>query len=126
MPVLHLRLLQAGGGVIPTGPAAVYPRATPVTGATVPMTAIEHIAGREVLDSRGNPTVEVEVFLESGATRRATVPSGADDERAERRRARRQQRRRAGVHDHARRCRLVFGGSALGRGDLPGPEGRAP
>jgi enolase len=41
------------------------------------MTAIEHIAAREVLDSRGNPTVEVEVFLESGAKGRAQVPSGA-------------------------------------------------
>src|SRR5438445_3778864 len=41
------------------------------------MTSIEHVAGREVLDSRGNPTVEVEVFLESGATGRAIVPSGA-------------------------------------------------
>jgi enolase len=38
---------------------------------------IEHIAGREVLDSRGNPTIEVEVILESGATGRAIVPSGA-------------------------------------------------
>ena len=41
------------------------------------MSSIEHIAGREVLDSRGNPTVEVEVELESGATGRAIVPSGA-------------------------------------------------
>ncbi len=41
------------------------------------MSIIEHIAGREVLDSRGNPTVEVEVFLESGAMGRAMVPSGA-------------------------------------------------
>jgi enolase len=41
------------------------------------MSAIEHVIGREVLDSRGNPTVEVEVFLESGATGRAIVPSGA-------------------------------------------------
>jgi len=38
---------------------------------------IEHIVGREVLDSRGNPTVEVEVFLDSGAHGRAIVPSGA-------------------------------------------------
>jgi enolase len=38
---------------------------------------IDHIVGREVLDSRGNPTVEVEVLLESGATGRAIVPSGA-------------------------------------------------
>jgi len=41
------------------------------------MSIIEHIAGREVLDSRGNPTIEVEVILESGATGRAMVPSGA-------------------------------------------------
>ena len=41
------------------------------------MSTIEHIVGREVLDSRGNPTVEVEVFLDSGARGRAIVPSGA-------------------------------------------------
>ena len=41
------------------------------------MTAIEKIAAREVLDSRGNPTVEVEVVLDSGAAGRAIVPSGA-------------------------------------------------
>ena len=41
------------------------------------MTAITNILAREVLDSRGNPTVEVEVLLEAGATGRAIVPSGA-------------------------------------------------
>ena len=41
------------------------------------MSRIEEVIGREVLDSRGNPTVEVEVLLESGATGRAIVPSGA-------------------------------------------------
>src|SRR5213595_5806 len=41
------------------------------------MSAIDHVAGREVLDSRGNPTVEVEVELETGARGRAIVPSGA-------------------------------------------------
>ncbi|MGH9235387.1 MAG: phosphopyruvate hydratase [Acidimicrobiales bacterium] len=41
------------------------------------MSSIEHIVGREVLDSRGNPTVEVEVYLASGALGRALVPSGA-------------------------------------------------
>ncbi|MFN3240588.1 MAG: phosphopyruvate hydratase [Planctomycetota bacterium] len=41
------------------------------------MTTIVHVQGREVLDSRGNPTVEVEVHLESGASGRAMVPSGA-------------------------------------------------
>src|SRR5262245_16195383 len=41
------------------------------------MSSIEHVVGREVLDSRGNPTVEVEVYLASGAEGRAIVPSGA-------------------------------------------------
>lgn len=41
------------------------------------MSAIELVYAREVLDSRGNPTVEVEVILESGAQGRAIVPSGA-------------------------------------------------
>src|SRR3954469_4783236 len=40
-------------------------------------TSISRINAREILDSRGNPTVEVEVFLESGAMGRAAVPSGA-------------------------------------------------
>ncbi|MGH6838339.1 MAG: phosphopyruvate hydratase [Methylocella sp.] len=41
------------------------------------MTAIVDIAAREILDSRGNPTVEVDVALEDGASGRAAVPSGA-------------------------------------------------
>ncbi|MCB0115047.1 MAG: phosphopyruvate hydratase, partial [Caldilineaceae bacterium] len=41
------------------------------------MTTIEAIVGRQVLDSRGNPTVEVDVVLEGGALGRAAVPSGA-------------------------------------------------
>src|SRR6266480_2621883 len=41
------------------------------------MTAIVDIIGREILDSRGNPTVEVDVVLEDGAKGRAAVPSGA-------------------------------------------------
>ncbi len=41
------------------------------------MSKIVKVKGREVLDSRGNPTVEVEVHLESGAVGRAIVPSGA-------------------------------------------------
>ena len=41
------------------------------------MTAIIDIHGREVLDSRGNPTVEVDVLLEDGSFGRAAVPSGA-------------------------------------------------
>jgi enolase len=42
-----------------------------------PMTAIVDIIGREILDSRGNPTVEVDVVLEDGSMGRAAVPSGA-------------------------------------------------
>ena len=38
---------------------------------------IEKVIGREILDSRGNPTVEVDVLLECGAFGRAAVPSGA-------------------------------------------------
>ena len=41
------------------------------------MSAIIDIVGREILDSRGKPTVECEILLESGATARAAVPSGA-------------------------------------------------
>ncbi|WP_413993517.1 phosphopyruvate hydratase [Labrys okinawensis] len=41
------------------------------------MTAISDIIAREILDSRGNPTVEVDVLLEDGSTGRAAVPSGA-------------------------------------------------
>src|SRR5437870_7616813 len=41
------------------------------------MSAIVEIKAREILDSRGNPTVEVDVILESGAVGRAAVPSGA-------------------------------------------------
>src|ERR1700688_138602 len=41
------------------------------------MTAITDIIGREILDSRGNPTVEVDVVLEDGSRGRAAVPSGA-------------------------------------------------
>ncbi len=42
-----------------------------------PMTAIVDIVGREILDSRGNPTVEVDVILEDGSKGRAAAPSGA-------------------------------------------------
>jgi enolase len=41
------------------------------------MSLIAHVKGREILDSRGNPTVEVDILLESGAFGRAAVPSGA-------------------------------------------------
>ena len=38
---------------------------------------IKNVIGREILDSRGNPTVEVDVILEDGTLGRAAVPSGA-------------------------------------------------
>ena len=41
------------------------------------MTKIKDVKGREILDSRGNPTVEVDVILENGVMGRACVPSGA-------------------------------------------------
>ncbi|MGO1628262.1 MAG: phosphopyruvate hydratase, partial [Microbacterium gubbeenense] len=41
------------------------------------MAQIEAVGAREILDSRGNPTVEVEVLLEDGIVQRAAVPSGA-------------------------------------------------
>ena len=47
------------------------------------MTAIVDISGREILDSRGHPTVEVEILLEDGTVGRAAVPSGASTGRHE-------------------------------------------
>jgi enolase len=47
------------------------------------MSTIDYVAAREILDSRGNPTVEVEVVLDSGAAGRAAVPSGASTGRFE-------------------------------------------
>lgn len=41
------------------------------------MAGIEAIGAREILDSRGNPTVEVEIALEDGTVARSAVPSGA-------------------------------------------------
>ena len=44
---------------------------------TTAMSEIEQIHARQIIDSRGNPTVEVEVLLEDGSLGRAAVPSGA-------------------------------------------------
>jgi len=41
------------------------------------VSAIDSVRGREILDSRGNPTVEVEIALSDGSAARAAVPSGA-------------------------------------------------
>src|SRR5208282_5259642 len=47
------------------------------------MAKISHLRAREVLDSRGNPTLEAEVFLDDGAFGRAIVPAGASTGKAE-------------------------------------------
>ena len=57
---------------------AAYPGLEPyLSSRESPMTAIIDIVAREILDSRGNPTVEVDVVLEDGSFGRAAVPSGA-------------------------------------------------
>ena len=53
------------------------PKAVLVRGEPMASTSIIHIHAREILDSRGNPTVEADVRVESGAVGRAAVPSGA-------------------------------------------------
>ena len=47
------------------------------------MSTIKNIKAREILDSRGNPTLEVEIRLSSGTTGQAAVPSGASTGRDE-------------------------------------------
>ena len=72
------------------------------------MSAIEFVRGRQVLDSRGNPTVEAEVFLESGASGRAIAPVGGVD-RVARGRGAARRRRRLGRQGRDPRGRLVNG-----------------
>ena len=67
------------------------------------MSEIIDIYAREILDSRGNPTVEVEVYLESGVMGRAAVPSGASNE-TERSRLRRHQYQYRFHHPHLNHC----------------------
>ena len=69
------------------------------------MSSIEHVQGRWILDSRGNPTVEVDVELESGAIGRAAVPSGRVDGRARGGRAARRRRRTRAARACRRRLR---------------------
>ncbi len=61
--------MPVGVGSIATGSSHIHNVGT--------MSAIEHVHARQILDSRGNPTVEVDVRLGSGAFGRAAVPSGA-------------------------------------------------
>src|SRR5438128_498399 len=61
-----------------TGPVpGTVPRTGPKKQAATAMSAIANVRARQIFDSRGNPTVEVDVLLESGAFGRAGVPSGA-------------------------------------------------
>ncbi len=96
--------LPAPGGLLPARESGRHP-----------MTTIIDVQARQILDSRGNPTVEVEVELESGVVGRAAVPSGAstgeyeavelrDDERRLPRQGRAHGRRQR-QHRHRRRDR---------------------
>src|SRR5262249_42792853 len=75
-----LRDVTPGAIMVPCGYRAFRSRRHPVEAPHLrepPMTAIVDIIGREILDSRGNPTIEVDVVLEDGSKGRAAVPSGA-------------------------------------------------
>ena len=71
-------------------------------------TRIEKITGREILDSRGNPTVEAEVYLRDGSVGRAAVPSGASTGRYEAKELRDGDPARYGEKGQSRR-RRTFG-----------------
>ena len=77
------------------------------------MSAIEFVRGRQVLDSRGNPTVEAEVFLESGVLGPRDRPVGGVDRVA---RGRRAARRRRGLGRQGRHARGRVGQRRDGRG----------
>ena len=70
------RYNQTFAKAVRAGSRTLVPLITPGRAITI-MSAIVDIIGREILDSRGNPTVECDVLLESGAMGRAAVPSGA-------------------------------------------------
>ena len=99
--------------------AAHDPVEAPRESGSALMTAIIDIIGREILDSRGNPTVEVDVILEDGSNGRAAVPSGAstgtheavelrDGDKARYRRQRRAQGGRSRQRRDFRRARAVW------------------
>src|SRR6476659_1942567 len=62
---------------LPMECAVIHPARPPASEGMCPVAAIELIGAREILDSRGNPTIEVEVALDDGSLARAAVPSGA-------------------------------------------------
>src|SRR3954463_7795902 len=67
--------MQLGGAAEPRAGAPLGWRET--SGKDQPVASIDAVGAREILDSRGNPTVEVEVALDDGTLSRAAVPSGA-------------------------------------------------
>jgi enolase len=67
----HSSPLLLGANQLPKASASIVPQEPS------PMTVIVDVLAREILDSRGNPTVEVDVHLEDGSIGRAAVPSGA-------------------------------------------------
>ncbi len=69
------------------------------------MTEIVEVKAREILDSRGNPTVEVDVVLEDGSMGRAAVPSGASTGEHEALELRDGTRRGSSARASSRRCR---------------------
>jgi enolase len=73
------------------------------------MSAIIDLVSREILDSRGNPTVEVDVFLESGAWGRAAVPSGASTGKHEAMELRDNAKKRYGGKGVQKACANVAG-----------------
>src|SRR5258708_37530967 len=89
--------------------------------------AIQHIHAREVLDSRGTPTVEVEVSCAGGATGRAIVPSGASTGAHEAKELRDGGKRfgGTGVRQAVRNVNDVIRPTLLGRGVSEQDEHRA-
>ena len=87
MSTTRLRLAVAGETLFPprapfslrTWGTSRFPHTPPRSSCNqgCPMSSIASVHGRQILDSRGNPTVEVDVRLDSGALGRAAVPSGA-------------------------------------------------
>src|SRR5512134_1540990 len=85
------------------------------------MTTIDSVFAREILDSRGNPTVEVEVVLEGGALGRAAVPSGAstgEHEAVERRDGNKKRYLGKGVQKAVAAVNDVISGEVIGEDAL--------
>src|SRR5260370_16366754 len=75
--IIQLLILGDAASFVSTIGSDVSNSIRRIKDALMPLSSIADIRGRQVLDSRGNPTVEAEVFLDGGASARAIVPSGA-------------------------------------------------